>query len=74
MHCSSYNSENPEGEKFCGECGSPLILRCAACGAENPSRFKFCGKYGAALTGKAKGKGENSELSARHCLPLRGGS
>jgi hypothetical protein len=47
MRCSSCNSENPEGKKFCGECGSPLIFRCATCGAENPPRFKFCGECGA---------------------------
>ncbi len=61
MHCPSCNSENPDGKKFCGECGSPLLLRCANCGAENPSRFKFCGDCGAALKAKAKVKGQKSK-------------
>ncbi len=50
MRCLSCNSENPEGKKFCGECGSPLVHRCANCGAENPLRFKFCGECGKSLT------------------------
>ncbi|MBI3246176.1 MAG: AAA family ATPase [Deltaproteobacteria bacterium] len=49
MYCPSCNSEAPDGKKFCGECGSPLMPRCASCGAENPSRFKFCGDCGASL-------------------------
>src|SRR4030095_2997979 len=49
MRCANCGSDSSEGQKFCGECGSPLALRCASCGAENPSRFKFCGECGVPL-------------------------
>src|SRR3712207_9085777 len=54
MECPSCGSANPEGKKFCGDCGAPLPVRCAACGAENPSGKRFCGDCGAALTGSAQ--------------------
>jgi Double zinc ribbon len=50
MHCSSCGFENPEGMKFCGECGAPLTGRCPQCGFENPPQFKFCGDCGASLS------------------------
>jgi class 3 adenylate cyclase len=52
MHCSSCGFDNPEGMKFCGECGVALNNRCPQCGFENPPRFKFCGDCGTALTGQ----------------------
>jgi Adenylate and Guanylate cyclase catalytic domain/Double zinc ribbon len=50
MHCPSCGVENPEGMKFCGECGTPLTGRCPQCGFANPPRFKFCGDCGAPLS------------------------
>jgi hypothetical protein len=50
MRCPSCGFENPEGMKFCGECGAPLTGRCPQCGFENPPRFKFCGGCGAPLS------------------------
>ncbi len=44
MRCSGCESENPQGMKFCGNCGSPLKSRCPKCGFENPPQFKFCGE------------------------------
>jgi len=51
MHCSNCGFDNPDGMKFCGECGHALQNLCAQCGFENPSRFKFCGACGTSLTG-----------------------
>ena len=50
MDCPGCGRNNPDGKRFCGECGAPLPVRCAACGAENPGGAKFCGDCGAALT------------------------
>src|SRR5215467_11036964 len=47
--CGSCGSENPDGVKFCGECGSPLALLCRACGGANAAGRKFCGECGAPL-------------------------
>ncbi|MBI3045714.1 MAG: AAA family ATPase [Betaproteobacteria bacterium] len=52
MLCPSCGFDNPEGMKFCGECGAPLKNRCPNCGFENPPRFKFCGECAAPLTGR----------------------
>jgi len=49
MNCPSCGAENPAGQKFCGECGSPLQAACPSCGAENAPGQKFCGDCGEAL-------------------------
>ena len=50
LDCPSCGAENAEGKRFCGDCGTPLVLRCPACGAESPPGKKFCGDCGADLT------------------------
>ena len=52
MQCPSCGLDNPEGMKFCGECGAPFKYRCPQCGFDNPPRFKFCGECGAPLTAR----------------------
>jgi class 3 adenylate cyclase/tetratricopeptide (TPR) repeat protein len=47
--CSTCGAENPSGQKFCGECGSPLVRACPSCGAANPPGQKFCGECGSQL-------------------------
>src|SRR5713226_5006019 len=49
MLCPSCGTENPEGKKFCGDCGTPLALSCPACASPNPPGKKFCGECGATL-------------------------
>ena len=50
MHyCSKCGFDNPDGMKFCGNCGASLANRCSRCGSENPGPFKFCGQCGAPL-------------------------
>ncbi len=46
MKCPNCQFENPEGMKFCGECGSRLEKRCPSCNSSNPPNFKFCGECG----------------------------
>lgn len=50
MHCSACASDNPEGNKFCGNCGAQLPEGCPACGVVNPPDNKFCGNCGHRLT------------------------
>src|SRR5690242_8629750 len=52
MHCPNCGQENPDGMKFCGECGAPFKRRCSQCGFENPPQFKFCGECGSSLAGQ----------------------
>lgn len=48
--CPSCEADNPDGLKFCGNCGANLAAKCAACGSVNPPSFKFCGDCGAKLS------------------------
>lgn len=50
MRCRRCETDNPDGAKFCIECGSPLHRRCPACGTDNPAAAKFCAECGTALT------------------------
>ena len=46
MRCPQCEFENPEGMKFCGECGTKLERTCPKCNFINPPKFKFCGECG----------------------------
>ena len=49
--CHECGHKNPEGVKFCQECGSPLApagpKHCTTCGAELAPGVRFCGGCGA---------------------------
>ncbi|NOT55366.1 MAG: zinc-ribbon domain-containing protein, partial [Deltaproteobacteria bacterium] len=49
MRCVSCEFDNPDGMKFCTECGAPVRARCEQCGFDNPPRAKFCGECGVSL-------------------------
>ena len=42
MTCLRCRTANPQGAKFCLECGAPLKARCDACGAPLPAAARFC--------------------------------
>ncbi len=46
MQCPKCQFENPDTQKFCGECGSKLERVCSNCGTANPTPYKFCGECG----------------------------
>jgi class 3 adenylate cyclase/tetratricopeptide (TPR) repeat protein len=46
MKCQKCKFENPEGIKFCGECGAKLERVCPNCKSSSPPNFKFCGECG----------------------------
>jgi class 3 adenylate cyclase len=52
--CAGCGFDNPEGMKFCGECGEALRVaaHCPGCGFESPPGFKFCGECGASLSAR----------------------
>jgi class 3 adenylate cyclase/predicted ATPase len=52
MRCTSCGFANPDGVKFCHDCGSAFKNRCPNCGIENPLPAKFCGDCGTSLTGQ----------------------
>jgi class 3 adenylate cyclase len=50
MICAKCKAENPEGLKFCNECGAVFKTSCAACGFDNAPTAKFCGNCGGKLS------------------------
>jgi class 3 adenylate cyclase len=49
MRCASCGFENPEGAKFCIECGEAITNSCRSCGFDNLSQAKFCANCGTAV-------------------------
>jgi len=48
--CTSCDTENVGGAKFCSECGAVLARACPACAAPTTAGARFCSDCGAALT------------------------
>ncbi|MBZ0299660.1 MAG: AAA family ATPase [Anaerolineae bacterium] len=42
VKCANCETENPDGAKFCFNCGVSLTAHCPNCGAELPPNAKFC--------------------------------
>src|SRR5919106_1174906 len=49
MLCSNCGTENPTDAKFCGGCGTALVLACPACGTANDPGMRFCTECGTVL-------------------------
>ena len=64
MLCPSCKTENPDGLKFCNECGAAFKSSCASCGFENAPAANFCGQCGAALRESAARQPASSESSS----------
>jgi class 3 adenylate cyclase len=54
MRCASCSFENPQGLKFCEECGTRLPRVCPGCGRQVRPTAKFCGECGTALGAEGK--------------------
>src|SRR5262245_54309624 len=52
MRCPRCEADNPDGAKFCIECGTSLPPRCSQCGADTLPRAKFCAECGTPLGGQ----------------------
>lgn len=54
MRCDVCGTENPEGSKFCINCGNNLEAQghiiCSSCGYENPAGARFCKQCGKDLS------------------------
>ena len=50
MKCPKCQTDNPEGMKFCGGCGTKLERICPKCNFANPFDYLYCGACGHNLT------------------------
>ena len=71
MTCASCGHVNAEGQKFCGECGSPLQAVCGSCGTSNPPGQRFCGECGATLVSTATSTSPPPAQSTKHAAERR---
>jgi Double zinc ribbon/Adenylate and Guanylate cyclase catalytic domain len=46
VRCSACSTENPAEDRFCGQCGTPLLAECPACGRPVREDARFCGGCG----------------------------
>jgi class 3 adenylate cyclase/predicted ATPase len=68
VFCSSCGSEQPDGMRFCGACGTRLPRRCTACGTPAPREDqRFCGDCGAPLAVERDGPRERRLVSVLFC-------
>ena len=56
MKCPECRLENPDTQKFCGQCGAKLEKACPNCGKGNPPEYGFCGECGQKLDQALKKK------------------
>ena len=49
--CGRCGGVNPDDDRFCSDCGTPLGAACPACAAPVAPGKRFCGQCGTALTG-----------------------
>ena len=62
MDCPKCQFENPDGNRFCEGCGSPIDKICGSCGHVNRPNAKFCGGCGSAIA--EAGSTSRSEFAA----------
>jgi class 3 adenylate cyclase len=70
MQCPRCSHENPDGARFCGECGTKLERPCPSCGTANPPTNKFCHHCGTPLSAEA----QSSESGVQSPQPLTSSS
>jgi hypothetical protein len=51
--CAACGTANPDGQRFCSQCGNTLAVVCGSCGSVRRSGERFCGDCGAPLVGVA---------------------
>src|SRR5690348_13756558 len=53
MQCSQCQADNPEGARFCEDCGARLAIQCPQCGQGATPGKRFCASCGGALAAPA---------------------
>ena len=67
--CPHCGAANPEGQKFCGSCGKPVVVgvQCPKCGKANPVGQAFCGDCGTKLVKVCPSCGKENDPSQKFC-------
>ena len=70
MQCEQCGFSNPEGMRFCGQCGRTLTIVCNQCQKQNPGYFKFCGFCAAEFNNLGASKKQSSAETTSPKEPL----
>ena len=65
MQCPKCQFENPEGAKFCVECGNKIEIICPKCSSVNSPNFKFCSECGQKLSIPSEAKPTDFSLDEK---------
>lgn len=67
--CPYCGASNAEGQKFCGNCGKPVVVgvQCFKCGKINSIGQSFCGDCGTKLVKVCPSCGKENEPSQKFC-------
>jgi class 3 adenylate cyclase/tetratricopeptide (TPR) repeat protein len=60
--CAQCSGVNPDGDRFCSDCGAPLGTSCPGCGSTVAAGKRFCGQCGTAVV--AAGDGQSQPVPA----------
>ncbi|MDJ0829009.1 MAG: adenylate/guanylate cyclase domain-containing protein, partial [Desulfobacterales bacterium] len=61
MQCPECRFDNPDGAKFCNECGNKIVVKCPSCQQVNPPASKFCNECGCKLESTSEGFNTTTE-------------
>lgn len=71
MKCPNCGEENPEGMKFCGNCGTKLPEpknHCPHCNKDWPRTMKFCGECGFKFDGNGTAKSAGISMGDKNVI------
>jgi class 3 adenylate cyclase/tetratricopeptide (TPR) repeat protein len=63
MQCTNCGTQNPDGTKFCGECGTPLGAPCPYCQHRNAPNARVCAGCERSLETEAPAPAERRQLT-----------
>lgn len=70
MICSNCQTPNPDGAKFCMNCGNAMALLCPHCGEQSPPKAKFCLNCGNSLIGEtSQAEAESMQETLQKLMP-----
>ncbi len=69
IQCTHCSADNPQGAKFCQNCGKPLQRNCPVCGKGNAPAAKYCNQCGGELMWEQDATREDSPTSLQQSTP-----